>query len=280
MNTKTVGLLHPGAMGSTLGQSAVATGHTVLWLGAGRSADTRQRAQSAGLREIDTLAQLCARSDHIFSVCPPHAAGALAEQVAGCAFDGIFTDANAVSPASANQVKSIIEGGGGQFVDGGIIGPPAKSPGSTRLYLSGQYADEVASLLSGGALPGIAMGGHSGEASALKMAYAAYTKGHSALLLAARAMARAYNIESSLLDEWDLSQPQLVNKCATEGSVAAKKGWRFAGEMHEIADTMQAAGLPDGFHRAAADLYERCEGFREGSAMPDIDSVIDSLLKR
>jgi hypothetical protein len=36
---------------------------------------------------------------------------------------------------------------------------------------------------------------------------------------------------------------------------AAAKGWRWSGEMEEIADTFAAAGEPDGFHRAAAEVY-------------------------
>jgi hypothetical protein len=36
---------------------------------------------------------------------------------------------------------------------------------------------------------------------------------------------------------------------------ADAKGWRWVGEMEEIADTFAAAGQPDGFHRAAAQVY-------------------------
>ncbi len=280
MKKSTIGLLHPGAMGSTLGKSAVDTGHRVIWLSAGRSEQSRERAESAGLQAVESLDELCGEADHIFSVCPPDAAIELAGSVAAAGFNGIFTDANAVSPASAKQVQDIIEGGGGRFVDGGIIGPPAQRAGSTRLYLSGADAEQVVPLLSGGLLPGIAIGAQAGEASALKMAYAAYTKGHSALLMAARALARGQGVEDALLAEWDLSQPQLRDKCASEGSVAAKKGWRFAGEMIEIASTMEDTGLPGGFHRAAADLYQRCDSFKAGEAMPAIDEVIDQILRK
>ncbi len=279
MKPVTIGLLHPGAMGSTLGKCAVETGHRVLWPGAGRSEQTRKRAKAAGLQEVDSLDELCAEAEHIFSVCPPDAAIELARSVAQKGFAGIYTDANAISPDSAKQVQAIIETGTASFVDGGIIGPPAQRPGSTRLYLSGAQAEQVVPLLSKGLLPGIAIGTQAGEASALKMAYAAYTKGHSALLMAARALARGQGVEDALLTEWDLSQPQLRDKCASEGSVAAKKGWRFAGEMLEIASTMESTGLPGGFHQAAADLYQRCESFKAGEKLPEIDAVIDQLLQ-
>jgi saccharopine dehydrogenase-like NADP-dependent oxidoreductase len=39
---------------------------------------------------------------------------------------------------------------------------------------------------------------------------------------------------------------------------AASKGWRWIAEMEEIAATFAAVGVPDGFHRAAAEVYRRC----------------------
>ena len=89
------------------------------------------------------------------------------------------------------------------------------------------------------------------------MAYAAWTKGSSALLLAARALARAGGVERTLLAEWQLSQPNLAAQSERSATAAAAKGWRWIGEMEEIAASMSAAGLPDGFHEAAAELYDR-----------------------
>jgi hypothetical protein len=38
---------------------------------------------------------------------------------------------------------------------------------------------------------------------------------------------------------------------------ASAKGWRWVGEMNEIASTYAAAGLPPGFHEAAAEMFDR-----------------------
>jgi hypothetical protein len=89
------------------------------------------------------------------------------------------------------------------------------------------------------------------------MAYAAWTKGSSALLLAARALARAEGVERTLLAEWALSQPALAARSEGAAAAAAAKGWRWVAEMEEIAASMTAAGLPAGFHEAAADVYDR-----------------------
>ena len=89
------------------------------------------------------------------------------------------------------------------------------------------------------------------------MAYAAWTKGSAALLLAARALARAEGVEDVLLAEWGISQPGLEARSARAAGAAAAKGWRWIAEMEEIAATMAAADLPGGFHQAAAEIYRR-----------------------
>src|SRR4051794_18789387 len=130
----TVGLLHPGEMGSAVGATLAAHGETVLWASAGRSPATVKRAQDAGLEDAGSVEELCRRSDVIISVCPPHAAVEVAESANG--FRGIYVDANPVSPATAQSIERLV----GRCVDGGIIGPPPVERGTTRLYLSGREA--------------------------------------------------------------------------------------------------------------------------------------------
>jgi len=87
------------------------------------------------------------------------------------------------------------------------------------------------------------------------MAYAAWTKGTAAMLLAIRATARANGVEDALLAEWARSQPDATGRSEAAAGAAAAKGWRWIAEMEEIAATFAAAGQPDGFHRAAAEVY-------------------------
>ena len=116
-----------------------------------------------------------------------------------------------------------------------------------------------AGAIGAGAIGAGAIGGAGriGAASAVKMAYASWTKGSAALLLAARALARAEGVEETLLAEWGISQPGLEERSARAAGSAAAKGWRWIAEMEEIAATMAAAGLPEGFHQAAAEIYRR-----------------------
>jgi 3-hydroxyisobutyrate dehydrogenase-like beta-hydroxyacid dehydrogenase len=240
-------------MGAALGSALRARGSVVLWAFPGRSPASARRAERADLRDAGSLEELTHRSDVILSVVPPHAAVELARSVSG--FDGVFVDGNAVSPATSRAIGAVIEEGGGRYVDGGIIGPPPGPDASTRLYLSGPAAPVAAGLFEGTAVDARIVSGRVGDASAVKMAYAAWTKGTAALLLAIRELARAEGVEAALLEEWRESLPELEARSARAAGSAGTKGWRWVGEMEEIAATFAAAGLPDGFHRAAADVF-------------------------
>lgn len=279
MQIQTVTLLHPGNMGATVG--AAVSGARVLWVSDGRSEGSRRRARGAGLVEAATLGEAVRESDAVLSVCPPHAAEEVAQGVAELGFTGLYLDANAVSRATVQRVGAAIGKSGARFVDGALIGPPARKPGTTRLYLSGAGAEAVARLFSGSPLDARVVEGEPGAASALKMTYAAWTKGSDALVLAIRALAATEGVEEALLQEWAGSQPTLGRKSERAASVAAPKGWRYVGEMEEIAASFEAAGLPAGFHKAAAELYRRLAPFKDrADPGPEVREVLDVLAAR
>jgi len=263
-----IGLLHPGEMGAAMGGCLAGAGHAVLWASAGRSPATAARAAAAGLTDTGTVPELAQRADLILSICPPHAAVSVALAVTG--FTGIFVDANAISPDTARTVGTVMDGAA--FVDGGIVGPPPLGPGDTRLYLSGEHAAPVRDLFKGTVVDARVVPGAAGAASAVKMAYAAWTKGTSALLLASRGLARAEGVEEVLLTEWALSQPTLAARSERAARAAATKGWRWIAEMEEIAAAMAADGLPGGFHQAAAEIYRR-----SATAGSGLDAILDAL---
>lgn len=268
-------LLHPGAMGASIGAALVVSGHAVRWLAEGRSAETAARAEKAGLAGVASLQALLEDCDGVLSVCPPHAAVDMARMLREAGYAGIYLDANAVAPATAREIAGIM---GKAFVDGGIVGPPAYRPGSTRLYLSGDGAATVAGWFGDSVLGVHVLDAPPGAASALKMCYAAYTKGTSALLLAIRALAEAEEVGEALLAEWAISQPDLERRCEGAARGTAGKAWRFVGEMEEIAATFEARELPGGFHEAAAEIYRRMSSLRD-EPDPDLARVLQSLLR-
>jgi len=279
MARTTIGLLHPGDMGGVVGACAVAAGSRVLWASEGRSAGTRARAAAGGLEDVGALAALVAASDVILSICPPHAALEQARAVAALRFGGLYVDGNAVAPATARAIGEVVEQGGAAFVDGGIIGPPPRSAGSTRLYLSGREAKRVVALFESSALEAIVVNDTPGAASALKMSYAAYTKGVSALLMAIRALAASEGVDEALLEEWRRSQPELPKRSEAGARDSARKAWRFVGEMEEIAATFEGAGLPGGFHEACAQIYERLAEYKDAATPPTMRDLVAPLTR-
>jgi hypothetical protein len=197
----------------------------------------------------------------------------MAEAVAAAGYHGLYVDLNAVAPATAERIGAIVTSGGARFVDGDVIGGPAGGGRGPRVFLSGPDAGAVAGLFDGTVISARVIGAGV-EASALKMCYAAWTKGTAALLLGIRALAREAGVEAALLDEWSRSQPELGGRCDAAAGVA-DRAWRWAGEMDEIATTFAAARLPPGHAEAAAEVYRRLAGFR--GARPPMDTVLAAV---
>jgi 3-hydroxyisobutyrate dehydrogenase-like beta-hydroxyacid dehydrogenase len=242
-------------MGAAVGAQLVIAGHTVLWASEGRSAATASRAEKAGLVDAGGIAGVAARSDVVLSICPPAAAVAVARAASG--IRGIYVDANAISPVTAAEVAMTVLGHGAVFVDGGLIGPPPAPDVNVRLYLSGSEAPAIATLFAGTQVTAVILDGAETSASALKLAYASWSKGSLALLLATKAFAESLGVSGVLAKEWAYSLPELGERVRFAEAEARRKGWRWTGEMREIAAAMAAQNLPPGFHEAASEIYAR-----------------------
>lgn len=277
MNLRKIGILNPGNMGIRVAATIQNTGHDVFWASEGRGPQTHERASEIGLKDAQNLKTLCATCSAIVSVCPPHSAEAVADQVSALGFKGLYLDANAISPQRTKQIAQVIQKAGGDFVDGGIIGNPPMERGMTWLYLSGSCADEVASFFTGGPLETSVIGEEIGKASALKMCYAAYTKGTTALLCAILATASAFNVSEELYEEWSRNGSTFADESKDKARLVTKKAWRFIGEMKEISSTFQSVGLPGGFHEAAANVYTRMASFKDAPSLPTIESILEAL---
>jgi hypothetical protein len=122
------------------------------------------------------------------------------------------------------------------------------------------------------------IGSAPGAASALKVAYAAWTKCTDMLVLAICALAAHEGVSDALMKEWSISQPDLERKSVRAAGVATPKAWRYVGEMKEIAETFESAGLPAGFHNAAAEISARLSSFKDRvEPPPSVSEVIAAL---
>lgn len=276
MNT-TLALLHPGEMGVAVGICALASGARVVWASEGRSDASRERAAGAGFEDLGRLSSALAAADIAISVCPPHGAVALARDVAALRFRGLYIDANAIAPATTRQVAELIAAGGASFLDGGIIGGPPGPGIRSSLYLSGGDTAPVQALFAGTPLAIRAVDGPPGAASALKACYAAWNKGATALLANVRALAVREGVEAPLVQEWQHAQPDALKRTEHACS-SARKAWRWVGEMDEIATAFREAGLPDGFHLGASEIFRCLENFKDAPVAPSIEAVTGAII--
>ena len=250
-----VGLLFPGEMGTLVGAAA---GADVLWASDGRSEATARRASEAGFRDVGTVDELVAQSEIVISLCPPAIAEDVAAEVAAAGFDGLYVEANAITPARVERIVKTL-----RCVDGAVI-----ARAGLNLYLSGERVnvDAVARLFEDGEVNAIPLEGGIGAASALKMAFGGWNKIGTALAAQAYAIARAYGVEEALAGEGVESGRILL---------AGPKAWRWAPEMEEVAATCAALGLPDGMPRGAAELYSRWDAHRDRPT--ELERLLDDL---
>ena len=277
MNSNNVGLLHPGEMGISVGASIKNSGREIYWVSEGRSQKTKERAASQDLKDAKTLQELCDTCSAIFSVCPPHEAENVASQVVSCAFSGLYIDANAISPQRSITIGKAMDEAGISYVDGGIVGGPAWQPGTTWMHLSGEQAAAAADCFSAGPMETNVLGPSVGKASAVKMCFAAYTKGTTALLSGIISTAESLGVREELFDQWKIMGPDFASRSVQSVRGVTAKAWRFIGEMEEISSTFEAAGLPGGFHAAAADIYRRLGHFKDLPELPSLEEVMTAL---
>ena len=256
MVLKTVGLLSPGDMGEGVGASIKGQGFDVITVLAGRSDETRMRAQRGGFRDVPDLEALVSEADLVISIMPPERAEAIAADVtAAMKVTGKtppFADMNAIAPTTAQRIAAGIVDAGADYIDGGIIGwPPLKSEALTKLYVSGPQAG-LMDVLDGNGKKVIQLGDEIGRASAVKMIYASVTKGTDSLLTAAYTAAEALGIREVLEREW---QGDVLDRMARRVPALPADAGRWIGEMEQIAETYASVGVTANYHKGAAEMY-------------------------
>lgn len=262
-------------MGSALGARLRESGARVLVALDGRSERTRRRAHEADLEDVGVLEELVGRADVVLAVVPPGSAVEVAGRVAAVAGDArpLYADLNAIAPSTALRVAAALAEGGVETVDGSISGPPPRASGTTRVYLSGLRAREIAALPLEG-VERIVVGDEVGMASAVKMCTASVYKGRVALLAQALRTADAHGVVEHVLA--DLAGAGLTDPARVGGTLgkASAKAWRYVPEMEEIAATQAAAGLTPDLFLAVARIYE---GLAEQALAEAPEDVPDEL---
>jgi hypothetical protein len=268
-------------MGVVLGDLLRAGGARVVWASAGRSARTKARVEGIGIDDLGTVAAVARASGLVLSICPPEAALDVAEEVIAAGFTGTYVDANAISPDRTVAVGEVVARGGASFVDAAVIGPPPVTAGTTRLYLAGAAAPSVAALFAETPCDARALDGPARQRLRAGDVVRRVHEGASgAGGRLPRPLGAHHGLRDELRAEWELMTPGLADAVERDLERLASKAWRFGAEMRFIADSFAAAGVPDGFHRAAAEIDERWSPYRgRDGTEPPIDELMDRLAR-
>ena len=263
MSIETVAILSPGDMGHAVGRALIAHGLRVVTCLNGRSGRTESLADAAGIFDMPSLEAMVAEADLVLSIMPPSAAVDAARSI-GAAIGAaenkpLYADCNAISPATTRRIETFIANAGGSFIDAGIVGPPpGKGAQPTRFYVCGPQASAL-DAIDGAGIAVRQLGPETGRASAIKMCYAAVTKGSWTLYAAALTTAEVMGLTDLYLAELESSRPQVAAEMRRMVPRLPVDAGRWIGEMKEIASTLDGAGLPRGFHDGAAELFRLLE---------------------
>ena len=273
MRIGTVAVLAPGDMGHAVAARLKAGGLRVVTCLAGRSARTRALAAAAGVEDLGDDETLVRAADVLLSILVPAQAEAAARRIAGAlqraGADQLYVDCNAIAPETARAVGRVVESAGARFVDAGIIGPPPRRGAeATRFYASGAAAADFAQLGDHG-LDVRVIGERAGDASAVKMCYAALTKGTTAIMTELLVAAERLGVSEPLRAELEGSQPEMLQRMRRSVPAMVPKAHRWVGEMEEIARTFAAAGLTPLTFEGAAALYAQVADTRLGRVSPE-----------
>ncbi|MEE8442408.1 MAG: DUF1932 domain-containing protein, partial [Dehalococcoidia bacterium] len=286
---RTVAVISTGDMGAGIGKMLRDGGMEVVTCLDGRSDLTRTRAEEAGVRDVPTLDDLVRESDLVLSVLVPSEATALADRVADSVrrtgARPVYADCNAIAPQTVAGISRVMADSGVTFIDAGIIGsPPQAGRNSTRIYCSGPDTGALESLTERG-LDVRLVGPEIGQASGLKMVYAASTKGTTALWTELMVAARALGLEEALKAEFATSRVDLAETLIGRIPPMPRRSRRWAGEMEEIAATFEALGMTPRMLLGAADMYRFVGStpLADGTSRqpePSLDSVLETLAEK
>ncbi|MGE0059609.1 MAG: DUF1932 domain-containing protein [Dehalococcoidia bacterium] len=279
-----VAVLSPGDMGGATAKQLHENGLQVYSVLGGRSALTKQIAADAGFIDSPSLDDLVQTVDMVISILVPSEALNLAESVSAAmkrtGAHPVYVDCNAIAPQTVEKIAALMADAGAPFIDGGIIGGPPEPGSDTTFYCSGPDTAPFASL-DGRGINVKVVGTAIGQASGLKMVYAASTKGTTALWTELLVAARAMGLEDALMAEFGDSNPIVARTLRSIPGMAHKAG-RWVGEMEEIAATFEGLGMTPKILEGAADMYRFVKSTPLGALTsrdphPSFDEVIETL---
>ena len=166
------------------------------------------------------------------------------------------------------DLEPVITGAGGRFVDVSIIGGPPHPGYSPHFYASGEHAPDFERLNDFG-LTVLKLDGGIGQASGIKMCYAAMTKGSSALYSQLLMAAELMGLTEPLLAEFESGQQAVLQRMERGLPTVPPRARRWVSEMEEIRDTFAGLGMTPHIFEGVAEMYRLIGSTPLGEEFPE-----------
>jgi 3-hydroxyisobutyrate dehydrogenase-like beta-hydroxyacid dehydrogenase len=280
MSINTVAILSPGDMGHAVGQLLREHEVRVITCLPGRSGRTRELAEKAGIIDVPSLEEMVKQSEVVMSITVsevvPQVCQEVADAIRATSHEVLFAECNAVAPQVVQKMEPVITSAGGRFVDVSIIGSPPRNGRSPRFYTSGPHAPEFEEMREFG-LDVRNIGPNIGQASGIKMCYAAMTKGSAALYSQLLMAAELLGLSDPLRAEFQSSQSAVYQRMERGLPGVPAKSRRWVSEMQEIEATFDHLGLTPYLFRGVADMYRLIGSSALGEETPETKDTERSL---
>ncbi|MBI2089790.1 MAG: NAD(P)-dependent oxidoreductase [Deltaproteobacteria bacterium] len=257
MRIKTVGILSLGEMGEQWASVLASHGIRICTCTGGRSSRTLQAAVRCGALEMENIKALVEACDLIVSLVPADASlevgRSVAQAMKSAGSRPLFLEANAISPARAQEIAGLIALAGGDCVDAGVIGAASQLAEGTFTVLSGPQAHELEALGSLG-LSVEVVGDKVGQASALKMLNAGLFHGLTTVMLELLFGAGRLGIQPQVLRLYARRSPGLLNQLRPLIETTLRHAGRRSHEMAELLETFATVDFSPHSIAAGRDL--------------------------
>lgn len=281
----TVGLLGFGEVGQVLADDLAA-----LECVAVRAYDTQFGTDGAPQHAVRArghvavaacAAEMASGCDVIISAVTAAEDLAASRSIAGSLAAGTYVlDLNSVAPRTRQACAGIVETAGGRYVEASVMAPIAPRRIRSPILLGGPHANAFLETAGRLGLEGArAFSPDIGPASATKMCRSVIVKGMEALVTEGLISARRYGVEQAVLEsleelmrerDWPTLARYLIGR-------SVEHGGRRAEEMHEVAATVEAAGVDPLMSRAAAARQAWAAQFPAALGEPTLAGMLDAI---
>ena len=277
----TIAIIGFGEVGGIFARDLAAKGAAMTAFDIAPTAQAR--AEAAGIAARDAAAAARVASTVFVCVTAGSVLDAMHSLSRGLDHAPLVVDVNSVSPATKRKAADIIEAAGGRYVEAAVMASVPPKGLRTPMLLGGPHARALLSEMAPFDMDLTDFASEIGRASSVKMCRSVMIKGIEAVTTECMLAARHYGVEDDVLRtlEDTLPHPDWSSLARYVISRALIHGKRRAEEMHEVARTVEDAGIEPLLSRAIVERQDWAwrRGFEMGEAinLTDLDKLLDAL---